>query len=54
VEAAAHLELPVSLVTVVASDLVDSGHLTARSSIPPAGLPDQSTLQEVLDALRRL
>lgn len=53
-EAAAHLELPVSTVTVLASDLVDSGHLTARTSIPPAARTDQDLLQEVLDGLRRL
>ncbi|MEV7010409.1 DUF742 domain-containing protein [Streptosporangium sp. NPDC051022] len=54
VEAAAHLELPVSIVTILASDLVDSGHLTARSGIPEATRPDQELLQEVLDGLRRL
>ncbi|MFJ1747820.1 MULTISPECIES: DUF742 domain-containing protein [unclassified Streptomyces] len=53
-EAAAHLELPVSLVKVLASDLVDSGHLSARSSIPQAVLPESQLLQEVLDGLRRL
>lgn len=54
VEAAAHLELPVSLVKVLASDLVDSGHLTARSGVPQAAQPDMQLLQEVLDGLRRL
>ncbi|MEW2547850.1 DUF742 domain-containing protein [Streptomyces sp. NPDC047002] len=54
VEAAAHLALPVSLVKVLASDLVDSGHLTARSGVPQAVLPDPKLLQEVLDGLRRL
>ncbi|KLI97977.1 MULTISPECIES: DUF742 domain-containing protein [Streptomyces] len=53
-EAAAHLALPVSLVKVVASDLVDSGHLAARSGIPEAAGPDTQLLQEVLDGLRRL
>ncbi|RDG36377.1 DUF742 domain-containing protein [Streptomyces corynorhini] len=54
VEAAAHLELPVSLVKVLASDLVDSGHLSARSGVPQAVLPEPQLLQEVLDGLRRL
>ena len=54
VEAAAHLELPVSLVKVLASDLVDDGYLTARSGLPPAAAPDTQLLQEVLDGLRRL
>ncbi|WP_046508797.1 MULTISPECIES: DUF742 domain-containing protein [Streptomyces] len=54
VEASAHLELPVSLVKVLASDLVDSGHLSARSGVPQAVQPDPQLLQEVLDGLRRL
>ncbi|EDY43134.1 MULTISPECIES: DUF742 domain-containing protein [Streptomyces] len=54
VEAAAHLSLPVSLMKVLASDLVDSGHLSARSGVPQAALPDSHLLQEVLDGLRRL
>ncbi|WP_214316561.1 DUF742 domain-containing protein [Nonomuraea sediminis] len=53
-EAAAHLELPLSVVGILASDLVDSGHLTARSRIPEAGRPNLETLQEVLDGLRKL
>ncbi|WP_328323405.1 MULTISPECIES: DUF742 domain-containing protein [unclassified Streptomyces] len=54
VEAAAHLQLPVSLVKVLVSDLVDSGHLSARSGVPQAVPPDGQLLQEVLDGLRRL
>jgi hypothetical protein len=54
VEAAAYLELPVSVVNILASDLVDAGRLTARSSIPQAKGLDVNTLQEVLDGLRRL
>ena len=53
-EAAAHLELPVSVVSVLASDLVDAGYLTARSGVPRAQLPDRMLLQEVLAGLRRL
>ncbi|MFD4974332.1 DUF742 domain-containing protein [Streptomyces sp. NPDC058424] len=53
-EAAAHLELPVSIVTILASDLVDSGHLQARSGIPAASSPDPSLLEEVLHGLRKL
>ena len=54
VEASAHLDLPVSVVSVIASDLVDAGYLTARSGIPRVTLPDRALLQEVLDGLRRL
>ncbi|HEY3954942.1 MAG TPA: DUF742 domain-containing protein [Streptosporangiaceae bacterium] len=68
VEAAVHLELPVSVVSVVASDLIDAGYLTMRGSSdgsPPgiapaepgefaATRPDRKLLQEVLDGLRKL
>ena len=54
VEAAAHLELPVSLVTILASDLIDAGHLSARSGLPDAKRPDSKLLQEVLNGLRRI
>lgn len=51
-EAAAHLELPVSAVLVVASDLVDSGHLTVRT---PPGVPvNDDLLDELLKGLRKL
>lgn len=54
VEAAARLELPVSVVRVLASDLVDSGHLTARAGSPRSALPSRELLQEVLNGLRAL
>lgn len=51
-EAAAYLELPVSVVVVVASDLVDSGHLSVRT---PAGAPvSREVLEELLHGLRKL
>lgn len=53
-EAAAHLDLPVSVVAVVASDLVDAGRLAARSGGPVAAGPDRQILEEVLNGLRRL
>jgi hypothetical protein len=69
VEAAVHLQLPVSVVTVVASDLIDEGFLAMRVSsdefLPgraggtragahsPAR-PDVQLLQEVLIGLRNL
>jgi hypothetical protein len=52
-EAAAHLRLPVSLVVVIASDLVDSGHLSIRSA-PRHSLPSAELLEKVLDGLRKL
>jgi Protein of unknown function (DUF742) len=68
VEAAVHLDLPVSVVSVVASDLIDGGFLTVRGSSeePPSGgaqadrdefasaRPDRELLKEVLDGLRKL
>lgn len=51
-EAAVYLELPVSAVLVVASDLVDSGHLSVRT---PASTPANSDLlEELLNGLRKL
>lgn len=51
-EAAAHLHLPVSVVMVVASDLVDSGHLSIRT--PASGSAERDILQELLDGLKKL
>jgi hypothetical protein len=52
-EAAAYLELPVSVVVVVASDLVDSGYLFVRT--PPTTEPvSRKVLEEVLNGLRKL
>lgn len=51
-EVAGHLALPISVTKVLISDLIDSGHLTARAPAPPARLPDARILQEVLDGLR--
>ncbi len=68
VEAAVHLQLPVSVVSVVACDLIDAGFLEMRASTNelPAGVaqprpggsastrPDRQLLQEVLDGLRKM
>ena len=67
VEAAVHLQLPVSVVSVVASDLIDAGFLAmrasadelpigaagARAGAPASTRPDRQLLQEVLDGLRK-
>lgn len=50
-EAAAHLDLSVSAVLVLASDLVDSGHLAIRTQAPNV---DNSLLEELLNGLRKL
>lgn len=51
-EAAVRLELPVSVVMVVASDLVDSGHLSVRT--PASASVDRNVLEELLRGLRDL
>ena len=51
-EAAAYLELPVSVVVVVASDLVDSGHLSVRTQA--AAPVSREVLEELLHGLRKL
>lgn len=53
-EVAAYLRLPVSVVTVLVSDLVDAGHLTLRSNHTPHLPPGRDILEEVLDGLRKL
>ncbi|GAA1989378.1 hypothetical protein GCM10009718_28710 [Isoptericola halotolerans] len=52
-ELAAHVHLPVSLVAVLVSDLVDGGYLAVLST-PAHDLPAKDLLEEVLDGLRRL
>lgn len=51
-EAAAHLRLPVSIVRVLVSDLVDGGHLKAREPIPAVQQHDPQLLERVLSGLR--
>jgi Protein of unknown function (DUF742) len=66
VEAAAYLELPVSVVSVVASDLVDAGYLAMRTSggdeasraahgpaAAAPGRPSRELLEAVLAGLHR-
>lgn len=49
-EAAAHLKLPVSIVVVIAADLVDAGYLSIRL----VAQPDRALLEKVLNGLRNL
>jgi DNA-directed RNA polymerase specialized sigma24 family protein len=51
-EIAGHLALPVGIVKVLLSDLVDSGHIAIRAPAPDARLPENRLLREVLDGLR--
>ena len=51
-EIAGHLALPVGIVKVLLSDLMDSGHIEIRTSAPEARLSEDQLLREVLDGLR--
>ena len=51
-EIAAHLDLPPSVVTILASGLMDSGHLAVPT--PIYEIPDIDLLREVLRGLRQL
>jgi hypothetical protein len=51
-EIAGHMALPIGIVKVLLSELVENGHLMTRAPIPPAQLTDIAILQEVLDGLQ--
>lgn len=53
-EAAAHLRLPVSVVKVMVTDLVDAGRLAARAPVPDDELPERQIVEKVFDGLRAL
>src|SRR5438445_187389 len=51
-EIAAYLDLPPSVVKILASDLLDSGHLVLPAPAEP--MPELALLEEVLNGLRAL
>ncbi|KPI13415.1 protein of unknown function DUF742 [Actinobacteria bacterium OK074] len=51
-EIAGHSRLPMGIVKILLSGLVEGGHLVARPPVPAARLADGEILQEVLDGLR--
>ncbi|MBY8856430.1 DUF742 domain-containing protein [Nocardia sp. CA2R105] len=51
-EIAAYLDLPPSVVKILASDLLDSGHLATPA--PAKSVPELALLEEVLNGLRAL
>ncbi|MGK5628849.1 DUF742 domain-containing protein [Streptomyces sp. URMC 123] len=53
-ELAAELDLPVGVVRVFIGDLVDGGWVRVTRPVPPAELPDESVLRDVISALRAL
>ncbi|WP_424214866.1 DUF742 domain-containing protein [Streptomyces sp. BI20] len=53
-ELAADLDLPVGVIRVLVGDLVDEALVHVTRPVPPAELPDESVLREVIDGLRAL
>ncbi|MFH8409715.1 DUF742 domain-containing protein [Streptomyces sp. NPDC018019] len=53
-EISAYLHLPVSAVTVLLTDLLASGHVEARASVPAKSLPDVELLEAVMHGLQNL
>ncbi|WP_052866107.1 DUF742 domain-containing protein [Streptomyces niger] len=53
-EISAYLRLPVSAVIVLLTDLLTSGHVEARASIPARTMPDVELLEAVMHGLQNL
>ncbi|MEU6406463.1 DUF742 domain-containing protein [Streptomyces sp. NPDC046985] len=53
-ELAAELDLPVGVVRVLIGDLVDEEYVHVSRPVPPAELPDESILRDVINGLRAL
>jgi hypothetical protein len=53
-EIAAELDLPVGVVRVLLGDLLDAGLIRVSRPVPPAMLPDERILREVINGLRAL
>ncbi|MET9696822.1 DUF742 domain-containing protein [Streptomyces sp. NPDC006529] len=53
-ELAADADLPVGVVRVLLGDLLEAGHVRVRGPVPPARLPDERILREVIEGLRAL
>lgn len=53
-ELAAELDLPVGVVRVLIGDLLEAELVRVTRPVPPAELPDESILREVINGLRAL
>jgi hypothetical protein len=53
-EIAAHLDLPIGVVRVLIGDLLDADAVRVSRPVPPADLPAESVLRDVIDGLRAL
>lgn len=53
-ELAADADLPVGVIRVLLGDLLELGRVTVSRPVPPAQLPDERILREVIEGLRAL
>ncbi|MFE9354673.1 DUF742 domain-containing protein [Streptomyces olivaceoviridis] len=53
-ELAADADLPVGVIRVLLGDLLELGCVTISRPVPPARLPDERILREVIEGLRAL
>ncbi|MBG0856839.1 DUF742 domain-containing protein [Streptomyces spinoverrucosus] len=53
-ELAAELDLPIGVVRVLVGDLTDAELVHVTRPVPPAELPDESILRDVINGLRAL
>jgi Protein of unknown function (DUF742) len=53
-EISAYLSLPVSVITVVLSDLLAENLVQARAPVPPTQLPARALIEAVIDGLQKL
>jgi hypothetical protein len=53
-ELAAELDLPVGVIRVLIGDLLDAGLVRVTRPVPPAELPDEGILRDVINGLRAL
>ncbi|WP_210581426.1 DUF742 domain-containing protein [Streptomyces sp. GESEQ-4] len=53
-ELASELDLPIGVVRVLVGDLVDEDLVHVNRPVPPAELPDESILRDVINGLRAL
>ncbi|MBZ9640589.1 DUF742 domain-containing protein [Streptomyces sp. PSKA30] len=53
-ELAAELDLPIGVVRVLIGDLVDAELIHVTRPVPPAELPDENILRDVINGLRAL
>ncbi|BFV59164.1 DUF742 domain-containing protein [Kitasatospora sp. CMC57] len=53
-EVSAHLNLPMSVVTVLIADLLTDDRVEARAPVPKAELPDRALIEAVMNGLQKL